>query len=84
VGTCCYVLSYLALNDLATRGSRLFGHLPGTGNPQVWISGAQACVKLGHKVELDRANRWVKSCPPTTIEGGLKGLVRIVPGFNFF
>jgi hypothetical protein len=56
--TCGYILFYLALNGLATQGSRLLGHLPGTGNPQAWLSGARARTELGHKVELDQEDRW--------------------------
>jgi hypothetical protein len=32
VGIYGYVFSCMALNGLATQGSQLFGHLPGTGN----------------------------------------------------
>jgi hypothetical protein len=29
------IMSYLTLNDLATRGSCLLGYLPDTGNPKL-------------------------------------------------
>jgi hypothetical protein len=54
-GTCGRLwlrLVLLALNDIATRGSRLWGHLPGTGNPQALLPRAWACVRPGHKAEL--------------------------------
>jgi hypothetical protein len=43
------VLSCVALNGLAARGSRLLGHLPGTGDHQVWLSGARACAESSHE-----------------------------------
>jgi hypothetical protein len=58
MGVCGYILSCVALNDLAVRVSQLLGHLLGTGNPQLWLPGAQVRAELGHNVELDRADRW--------------------------
>jgi hypothetical protein len=52
VSACGYVLSCLILNDIATRGSWLLGHFPGTGNPQTWLLRAWARAEPGHK-EVD-------------------------------
>jgi hypothetical protein len=68
-GICGYVSNCLALNGLATQGSRLLGHLPGTGNPQVWLPRAQTRVELGHKEELDRADRWQNPGRPLSLSG---------------
>jgi hypothetical protein len=53
VGVCGYILSCLVLNGLATRGSRLWGHLPDNDNPQVWLPMARVCVESGLEKELD-------------------------------
>jgi hypothetical protein len=58
VGACAFVLSCLALNDLAIRGPWLLGHLIGTREPRAWLSRAQARVEPGHMEELDRTDRW--------------------------
>jgi hypothetical protein len=53
-----YVFSCLALNGHAIHGPRLSGHLLDTGDPRAWRPRAQPHAKLGHKEELDRADRW--------------------------
>jgi hypothetical protein len=58
MGACGYVLSCMALNSLSSQGYWLWSHFPGTGNPQAWLPGAQVCVELGLKDELDWADRW--------------------------
>jgi hypothetical protein len=58
VGVCGYVSICLALNGLATQGSRLLCHLPGTGNPQLWLPGVRTRVEPEQTEELDRADRW--------------------------
>jgi hypothetical protein len=64
MGACGYVLSCVALNDLTIRGPQILGHLPDTGDPWAWLTGAQACVESVHK-ELDQANRWQDAAPPS-------------------
>jgi hypothetical protein len=60
-------------------------HLPGPGNPEVWLSMALSHVELGHNVKLDRADMWRNSSHMRPLRGGgLKGLVRIVPEISSF
>jgi hypothetical protein len=40
------------------KDHRLLGHLPGSGDPRVWLLGASECPKLAYKEELDQADKW--------------------------
>jgi hypothetical protein len=51
-----YLLYCLALYGLATRGSRLLGHVTGTSDPKAWLPGVRAHAELGQKEELDQAD----------------------------
>jgi hypothetical protein len=83
VGAGGYALSCLTLNDLTAWGTWLLGHLPGTGNPQVWLLGAWVCAELGHKEEIKLGQQVGKSCPLVAIEGD-KRLMWIVSRFSLF
>jgi hypothetical protein len=49
--------------------SRLLGHLPRTDNPQTWLLRVWTCAELGHKEELDQADRWQNLARPRLLRG---------------
>jgi hypothetical protein len=62
------ILSCLALSGLVIQGFRLVGHLPSIGDAWVCLPGVQVCAELGHKGELDRANRWQDLARPRLLK----------------
>jgi hypothetical protein len=59
------------------------GHLPGTGNPEVWLREARVCAEPRLEEKLDRGDRWWDPTYPWPLRG-IRGLMLIVPEFSLF
>jgi hypothetical protein len=57
VGARGYVMSCLALNGAASRGTGSSGAYLVLENPRAWLPGALACAEPGYKEELQWAGR---------------------------